>query len=213
MTSPTKRLKPRSCSGGFTLLELMLVLAIMVAVGAVAVPAYQGYVVGQRLDAAAGQIEMDIKTTRLEAIRTGQIQTMRFAVGDRQYAVQPWLSADDAANASAGASIVSQSGQVLNTDSSGNVASVGAVASENRTLDESVLISDAQVMQDLRGALQTGATAVAADAWSPPLMFYPDGSTSTAQIMLQNTRGTRVAIAVRGVTGQPLVLEMTPAAL
>ena len=191
----------------------MLVLAIMVAVGAVAIPTYQGYIIAQRLDAAAGQIELDIKETRLAAIRTGQIQTMRFAVGDRQYAVQPWLSADDAANASAGASIVSQSGQVLNTDTSGNVESVGVVASENRMLDDSVLIADAQVMQDLRGALQMGTAVVTTDGWSPPLMFYPDGSTSTAQILLQNTRGTRVAIAVRGVTGQPQVLALAPAAL
>ena len=204
----------RRCgSAGFTLIELLLALTVLAVAASLAVPAIRGIVTARQIVDAADSIELQIKKQRTTAIRTGQIQMMRFAIGGRQFTAQPWLSGDDAANAAGGATVVSQTGQVVSTDESGAVSDVGAVPSNTWELGESVIIADAQMLGEMRASLQTGAVAIGADGYSPPLLFYPDGSSSTAQIILQNDTGRRIAIAVRGITGSVQIFDAAPAGL
>ena len=39
------------------------------------------------------------------------------------------------------------------------------------------------------------------EGWSRPVLFYPDGSTSTALIVLSNESIGRVVVKIRGITG------------
>ena len=213
----TLRPKPRSArwrrcgAAGFTLIELLLALTVLAVAASLAVPAVRGIVTSRQIVDAANSIELQIKKQRTAAIRTGQIQVMRFAIGGRQFNAQPWLSSDDATNAAGGATVVSQTGQVISTDQTGGVTGVGTVPTNTWEVGESVVIADVQVLGDTRSSLQTGAMLVGADGFSPPLLFYPDGSSSTAQIILQGETGRRIAIAVRGVTGAVQVVDAAPA--
>jgi hypothetical protein len=49
-----------------------------------------------------------------------------------------------------------------------------------------------------------------AEGWSRPILFYPDGSTSTAVVTLTNPTLGKVVIRLRGITGDVTVSEVLP---
>jgi type II secretion system protein H len=195
---------------GFTLIELVLVLAILAIVTSLAVPSYRGYITATEMTGSAGRLEVELHEARLTAIRTGQIQMMQIALGARDVTVRPWLSTDDTASASAGASVMTQTGQIINTTSTGATESVGVLDSSRWSVAESVSFESAQVFTDLRSVVQTGTDTIASSTTSNPIFFYPDGSTSTARIVLTNARGRRIAVEMRGVTGATQIMELVP---
>jgi type IV fimbrial biogenesis protein FimT len=67
------RLRP---SSGLTLVELMVVVAILAIIATVAVPAYQGMIQRQRLVAAAEAARTHVLFARSEAIKAGSSTTL-----------------------------------------------------------------------------------------------------------------------------------------
>ena len=57
---------------GLTLIEILLVLAIVIMVAALALPAMNGTFDAQRLTRAADMVRSDWSRARVEAIRSGQ---------------------------------------------------------------------------------------------------------------------------------------------
>ena len=68
---------------GFTLLELMVALAIAGVLAAIATPSFADLLARQRLQAVAHQLQADIALARLEAGRRGQTVQLRFHTGAR----------------------------------------------------------------------------------------------------------------------------------
>jgi type IV fimbrial biogenesis protein FimT len=66
---------------GFTLLELMITLAVAAVLGAIATPSFTGMVQHQRLQAAARHLQADIALARHESTRRGQTVTLQFQPG------------------------------------------------------------------------------------------------------------------------------------
>lgn len=197
---------------GFTLIELLLVLTIVVVAVSAAVPTYDAMIVSRRIYQAADTIQLALQRARLEAIRTGQAQVFRCQVGLNAYQVQPWLKASDEVEASAGATIVTQFGQALDTEAVGGAVTAQAadMTAGQLTLEDGIVFGDAQVLNDMRALSElTMADSMlsATTGWSQPIMFYPDGSSTTAQIIVQNPRGRRFAIQLRGLTGEVRVLD------
>jgi type II secretory pathway pseudopilin PulG len=84
---------------------------------------------------------------------------------------------------------------------------LGLVPTENtRDTDEMFQIEALAI-----GELRLGETAGGNGgmAWSAPIFFYPDGSTSTAAILLKNTTGRCIEIRLRGLTGTSTVTAIT----
>lgn len=61
---------------GFTLLELMITVAILVILLAIAVPSFQGLIASNRLTGATNEFIAALNTARAEAIRRGQRVTL-----------------------------------------------------------------------------------------------------------------------------------------
>jgi prepilin-type N-terminal cleavage/methylation domain-containing protein len=76
-TQTTK--KTRGTSSGFTLVEVMIVLAIIVAIIAIAVPAMWGQASNQRLKDTARGIANALNRARGEAVRTGEMHVVYVA--------------------------------------------------------------------------------------------------------------------------------------
>jgi prepilin-type N-terminal cleavage/methylation domain-containing protein len=198
----------------FTLLELLLVLAILVALAGIAVPTFESMVTSRRLTESVQQLLNELKAARVAAMRTGQAQVMRATLQTRDYSITPWLGGTESQDASAGATVVGTDGQVVATEkgASGEVSTSAVDASSGlKQLSSGVQFSAIETLVDSRNALElqnsgeampTAGSAVTTDGLSSPLLVYPDGSTTTAQIVLVDQSGRRMAIQIRGVTGQ-----------
>ena len=68
---------------GFTLLELVVALAIAAVLGAIATPSFGGLLARQRLQAAAHHLQADIALARHEANRRGLTVHLMFQPGPR----------------------------------------------------------------------------------------------------------------------------------
>lgn len=195
---------------GFSLIELLLVLAVLAVVMAVVMPTYEAIVVAARLQHSAEKLDLELKRARVTAIRTGQAQVFRFQVGGGQYECNAWLGSNDDMNASGGATIQNAAGMVVETASDGSSMGVADASQSAKTLEQGVTFAKADTLADSRTLMeqaQTGQTG-AVGGWSSPILFYPDGTSTTAEIIIQDTSGGLRAIQLRGLTGHTKVLKL-----
>ena len=80
---------------GFTLIEVLLVLAILVVVAAAATPALRGVLRDAALKNAAETVRIHWTRAHVKAMKTGRIQVFRFEQDGTRFTVQPWAAADD----------------------------------------------------------------------------------------------------------------------
>ena len=71
-------------------------------------------------------------------------------------------------------------------------------------LPEGIFFATSQTVADTRSEwlMLDGQETTAQDTdWSVPIFFYPDGTTSTASLVLSNRRNRSITIELRGLTG------------
>jgi Tfp pilus assembly protein FimT len=203
----------------FTLFELLLVLALLVAVAGIAIPTFESMIGSRRLGQSIDKLQNEIMAGRVTAMRTGQAQVIRMTLQGQDYSIAPWLGGSEAQDASAGATVM-QSGQIIQTQpASGGAALASEASGSTKQLSEGVQFSAVETLVDSRNALaieQAGGTVPTdvgssqgdGSGLSSPLLLYPDGSCTTAQIILADSKGRRMAIQLRGVTGQLKILRL-----
>ena len=202
-----------------TLFELLLVLAILVAMAGVAIPTFASLVGSRRLGESISKLSNEIMAGRVTAMRTGQAQVLRMTLQGKDYSISPWLNGSEAQDASAGSTIM-QSGQVIETQSTTGGGASSSKSGSTKQLLEGVTFSSVETLVDSRNALaieQSGGVVPAGggpsqgdgSGLSSPLLLYPDGSCTTSQIILVDTQGKRMAIQIRGVTGQLRSMRLT----
>lgn len=208
----------RLCSAkrgrAFTLLELVLVLAIIAAIGAIAFPAFNGIFERQRLQASAEQIRLALDRARLLAMRTGQAQMFECAPGEGKFSIHPLTQQSDAANSGEGAKVLTQSGFLAETTENGTLTSASqtSLTGDVKELEEDITFVSCIVATDSRAynvAQQSTSGQVSTSNVGQVIIFYPDGSTSNAEVRLQNPRGEVRAVRLRGLTGHVKVLTVT----
>jgi prepilin-type N-terminal cleavage/methylation domain-containing protein len=180
---------------GFTLLEMLLVLAILVAIAALSAPAMRGMIQSARLRAAADTVRTEWTRAHVKAMKTGRIQVFRYELGGAKYAVQPWIAGDDALESSAPATA-----GFGTSDETQATANVG----EGHELPEGTLFiaGDAAVESRSMAIEQTAMDATQFESeWSRPILFYPDGTTSDAFIVVANENKVGIKVELRGMTG------------
>lgn len=85
----------KPASDGVTLLELMLVLALMAIIAAIAAPRYAASIARYRVDMAARRIVEDLAFAQSTAKATSSARTVIFSVENNKY-LMPGLSGLDA---------------------------------------------------------------------------------------------------------------------
>jgi len=174
-----------------TLLEVLLVLALLVILSAMTWPALDRPMANQRLRKAADQVRTAWARARVEAMTTGQTFAFRCTIGENRFEI--------AAQAGPEAVDVPPADQAA-----------PAAASRRHTLPEDVRFAGGQTLFDGRAAIfaQREGDAVPADGQlSEPILFYPDGTTSTATLILENRHQRQIEISLRGLTGVMTVGE------
>ncbi len=80
---------------GFTLLELAVVMAVTIVLGAIAVPSFSGLVARQRLKSVAHGLQSDIALARQESGRSGLVVHLMFHPGPQWcYALSTGIGID-----------------------------------------------------------------------------------------------------------------------
>jgi hypothetical protein len=185
-------------------MELLLVLAILVAVAAVSAPSLTGAMRNVRLSSAADVVRTEWTKAHVRAMKTGRIQVFRYEVGGPKFTVQPWIAGDDALESDA----ASQEAMAFGSSTVELTKETGA----EQELPEGTLFvtGDAQIEgRSLKVAEQVVGMMTSEAAWSPPILFYPDGSSSDAFVVVGDDRETGVRLELRGMTGAVKVSEIS----
>jgi len=141
-------------SPGFTLLELLITLAIMIILGMVAVPSYSTFMANERFAAATNDLNNAYRFARNEAIKTSTSMTLEANDGDWENGWQVKSSSDDPALfvskvphssiSISGAAVTVRGGGALSGGSSVSFTITGA----NKTRRLCILSSGQSVLQD-----------------------------------------------------------------
>jgi len=195
----------------FTLLELMLVMAILVILSSIAVPILGTALDRQKLRGAAEQLRLAWDNARLKAMRTGQAQVFQCQVDSGSYTLQPIILHDDFNNVGDGATLLSGGVAVQTTSTAFGPSTQAADANQfsPSQLDESIAFQSCLVASDPRAfslAQTSNATAINLTNVAHSVMFYPDGTTSTAEVLIRNQHGDQSGVQLRGLTGHSKVL-------
>ncbi len=209
-----RRQQNTRCARGFTLLELMLVLAVIVAVMAVVAPAVFGPLENYRLQKAGELVRSRWAKARSEAMRTGMTYMFRFQPGQPTYEIQPWFSEQDLVessfvgmDASTGVSSGLMPAVPLNNPGANATPFFGTDQASwhiEEQLPDGTLFVGFDVVTSTRDVSiteQLHAAGAMADGWSTPILFYPDGTTSTARLVVGNQQGVFMVIRLRGISG------------
>lgn len=177
---------------GFTLFEILLVLAIISAAVALAWPSIIWMQRRARLEQGAEQVRTKISTARVHAVESGVVYQFRFEPGGRRFIVLPF----DHDSLAAAAQINSQ---VKIFKMAGMLAQGVRFEGGQTMLDSGTGIPGDWLSGLPDPSEYTGAS------WSGPLLFYPDGTSASAEFFILDEQQKRMVVSVRGLTGTATV--------
>ncbi len=170
-----RRLQSRGTQSGFTLLEILLVLAVLVVITALAVPAATTVFSGQQLRTTGDVIRARFADCRIRAIKSGDVYGFFYKPGGGEY----WMAPVNTGFRS-----------LLN----------GSPPSNQHLLENEVVFIAGETMQD--GRSMAAAENVAGEFLTfRPILFYPDGTSQDAVVIVQSKNGLQIQLELRGLTG------------
>lgn len=197
-----KSRKATTARSGLTLLELLLVLGIIVMLSAMVLPAFDRIFASQRLDKSADIVRAEMGRARVQAIRTGKVFAFVYNEGQSQLAVRQFDQ-------------LAQAGSIPHFERAGGAAQggmadgrAGNMDYSNEELPRGVRFVTGQAIDDIRSQYEA-ASAGGSNGKLKPILFYPDGSSQDAQVILANERGDVTRVILRGLTGSARVVRVT----
>ena len=192
------RLPPRR---GVTLLEVLLVLTLLVALASMSWPALKRPLSNQRLRKAADAVRIAWGRARVEAMSSGRTLVFRYAVEGDRYSIQSYAGAEAAPSGES-------SNGLEDLDQYGNDRAV--LRGSEPKLPEGIIFLSSETEEDTRAdslSLEEGPSTAGVAGWSEPILFYPDGTSSTARLILRSEYDRCVDLSLRGLTGVVHVSE------
>ena len=206
---------------GFTLLEVMLVLAILVVIASLSVRLTAALLANYRIRQSSEEIRAEWTRLRIKAMEDGHIYCFRFSYGKDQYRVDRVLDAHFTAKfASPKDSAYRYSDDPLmdktidpdeltqedyflpEPDMEYGQTPIGL--SVKSVLQKNCFFADSYIKPDSRGRYYEGPDNYSYSNrgdWSQPILFYPDGTTSTATVLIKNDQARCMELHLRGLTG------------
>jgi type II secretory pathway pseudopilin PulG len=174
-----------------TLIEVILVLALLVVIGSVTVPLLSGSISHAQLQHSGELVRAAWGKARLAAMRSGQPYVFRYEPKGSRYQIVllSAISADSAGD--------------VNTLTPEAEEHTEYVAADILRLSRSRLLEDVVFASgEVAAVPQLAAAAGAGEGgWSEPIVFYPDGTSADAALLLANASGATLRVTLRGLTG------------
>ena len=204
---------------GFTLLELLLVLALAGMMLAIAWPSLNRSLDTQRLKRGADLVRTHLLRARTKAITSGEIVSFRHQIDGSQFRVEQQSNYGailESGAMAAGGSPVGGAGGMGGASASSSAGASGAASAASlppveEQLPEGVKFLQGQVGSDPRMgyiSINDRFTSINDAAWSQPILFFPDGTTTGAKIRVQGERERMIEIELRALTGGVKVGEI-----
>ncbi len=190
---------------GITLFELALTLALLVIIATLTVPLVSDAFQTSRLSIGGDEVRQALEHARYHAMRTGDTYEFRFEVGGRRYRIRPWAALTSA-------NLPGNSGPGGAAAAAGSSFAGGAETGEKTGEMPEEIVFLAMSSAGSTAVAAAAATEGDSTAWSVPILFYSDGTTTDATIRLKSDRGLYIDIRQRGLTGivrvsEPLTLD------
>jgi Tfp pilus assembly protein FimT len=184
-----------------TLVELLVVLALLVVIGSIVVPVFTGSFASVRLRRAGDQVLTRWSQARARAIETGEAYQFRFTPETGAYRVEPWTNLVE--ESAAGSRSTTSASTASDASTSSSEMSGDSAAVQNKSLPEKITFQSGQLAVEdvISGERQVASMKSAGDELSTPILFFPDGTTSEASVVLANDRNQFVRLSLRGLTG------------
>lgn len=186
-----------------TLLEILLVVAIVAFLASLTLPGFDRIFAAQRIDKSADIVRAEMGRARVQAIRTGKVFAFVYNEGRSELAVRQFDqlvqagSVEHFQRAGGGGAGQSPTADARN----------GSMDYSNERLPRGVRFVAGQAVADLRSQFESDSAGGAAGKLKP-ILFYPDGSSQDAQIILANERGDAVRVVLRGLTGSTRLVRL-----
>lgn len=207
-----------SSSRGFTLLELLIALAILMAIVGLTWPAVGRYLGEQPIKNAAEMSRRQLGSVRHKSQMTGLIYQFRYEPGGQRFVVLPFeLDPQQVTPSENGSSATVTTGTTTSaallevvsgtldptcrfassTDASGMFAASNiTTAATTERIPEALL------------ALLPNGSELASVSWSPPMLFYPDGTADDGALSILDEDQRTISLSLRGLTGTVTVGPM-----
>jgi prepilin-type N-terminal cleavage/methylation domain-containing protein len=184
----------------YTLIELLLVLAIIVIAAAAVAPSLRGTMRNSAVKSAASTVRAELTRAHVMAMRTGRIHMFQYELGGTKYKIEPYIGPDDALESKDG-----EAGSMAPPAAHNQQAKEPTLAEGTKfVMGDAAMESRAQrVEEEIMGMGGSGAT------WSRPILFYPDGSSSDAFIIVGNDFNAGIRVDLRGLTAAAKIGELS----
>lgn len=194
----------------FTLLELLLTLAVLAVVASIVIPQAAGLLSDRRLLRGANMLQIEMTRLRVQAMREGRTMILQGEPGSGTFQIRPFYSLADSVEA------IDQTGSQSALLTGADQGVMGLIRQdesseetielpEDVTVESVAVVSAARALQVMNPMGGTDATSEPVDAAVSPVLFYPDGTSSTAAIALVHPLVGRLTLKLRGITGEVTV--------
>lgn len=184
-------------SRGFSVLELLIVLGIVVSVSAMAMPNLMSMVRENRVFKEADQVREALGNARQHAIDTGIDYEFRYELNGPTVIILP-------------------SESELNETSEGKSTTTGEYVRQLVPLSEGMRIRAAEGIEESSEVLDAerlgnlGGGELTKKQWSTPVMFRFDGTADDFEFRVSDTEGLTSKITLRGLTGTSRMSQVYP---
>jgi type II secretory pathway pseudopilin PulG len=174
-------------------MELLLVMAIIVALAAVAAPSFRGAMRNISLKSAVSEVRAEMTKAHVLAMKSGRTQVFQYELGGSKYKLEPWIDGSEAVEGQG------NDPAAVATRQPGAGADPDLLPGERRlpegtkfTVGDSAIESRSQRIEQELGS--AGAN------WSRPILFFPDGSSVDAFLVIGNEFDAGIRLDLRGMT-------------
>jgi len=170
--------------GGFTLLEMLLVLSVLLVLAAIIYPSLQGAYANTRIQHSVEELRIKLAGTRFRAIDSGLVFQFRYEPGGRQYLAIPYEY--DSSGEEQDLSVLGVFNGELSEETTFRVADDEPVGAEKLAAGQLIGLDDATSLSKL--------------TWSPPILFFPDGASDAAAFEVTDAQGQFIRVSIRDLT-------------